>query len=318
MLKRIPRGRKITATELWKQLRDAGWQRDLRTVQRQLEELSAHFDIERDDRERPYGYCWKEAARGLSIPHLNETESLVLALAERQLGALLPADVMRSMEPFFAQARGTLGAAARLQKGSAAGEWMEKVRVVSSAQPLLPPEIRPGVFDAVSRALYANHLLDVQYRNARGELVKGRVQPLGLAQQAERLYLVCRFDGYEDDRSLALHRIQKAKETGLPFARPKGFDLERFDDEGRLAFGQGEKVQIDILIDKGAGLHLAESRLAADQRLEERGSDYRIRATVASTERLVWWLRGFGDDVTVLAPARLARAVHPHRMKVAA
>ena len=46
LLKRIPRGRKVTASELWEQLKDAGWQRDLRTVQRQLDELSQHFDIE--------------------------------------------------------------------------------------------------------------------------------------------------------------------------------------------------------------------------------------------------------------------------------
>ena len=34
LLRRIPRGRKVTASELHRQLKDAGFDRDLRTVQR--------------------------------------------------------------------------------------------------------------------------------------------------------------------------------------------------------------------------------------------------------------------------------------------
>ena len=37
LLRRIPRNRKVTASELHQELRDAGWERDLRTVQRQLD-----------------------------------------------------------------------------------------------------------------------------------------------------------------------------------------------------------------------------------------------------------------------------------------
>jgi len=311
LLKRIPRTRKITARELWQQLQDAGWQRDLRTVQRQLDELSAHFDIERDDRERPYGYRWKAMARGLSVPALTETESLVLALAERHLQSLLPADVMRTMQPFFAQARGKLAQDARQ---GPAGEWMDKVRVVGNAQPLLPPDTRPGVFDTVSRALYLNHWLDVEYENSARHTVRSSVMPLGLAQQGERLYLVCRFRGYTDERLLALHRMRGVEDTGLAFERPKEFDLVRYEDEGRFAFGRGESVVLEILVGKPAGLHLLESRLAEDQEVREEGDCYRLRATVASTERLKWWLRGFGEELTVVAPQELAVAVHPHRM----
>ncbi|NML42503.1 WYL domain-containing protein [Ramlibacter sp. G-1-2-2] len=315
LLKRIPRNRKVTARELWQQLQDAGWQRDLRTVQRQLDELSGHFDIERDDRERPYGYRWKDLARGLSVPGLTEPESLVLALAERQLQTLLPAEVMQSMQPFFAQARDKLLLDARQ---APAGEWMDKVRVVSSTQPLLPPDIRPGVFGAVSRALYFNHKLDVEYENSAGHIVRSSVLPLGLAQQGERLYLVCRFGGFNDNRQLALHRMHKVQDTGLPFPRPADFDLARYEGEGGFAFSQDESIELEIRIRKGAGLHLLESRLSDDQQAWEEGDCYRLRATVLSTLRLTWWLRGFGEDVTVLAPEALAAAVHPHRMQVAA
>ena len=58
LLRRIPRGRKITASELHRQLKDAGIERSERTIQRQLEMLSSHFEIERDERSKPYGYRW--------------------------------------------------------------------------------------------------------------------------------------------------------------------------------------------------------------------------------------------------------------------
>ena len=105
LLKRIPRGRKISTTDLCEQLRAAGWDRDVRTVQRQLDELSRHFDIERDERSKPFGYQWKTNSAGLSLPGLTEKEALVLALAQQQLRALLPPTVAGSMAPFFEQAQ---------------------------------------------------------------------------------------------------------------------------------------------------------------------------------------------------------------------
>jgi predicted DNA-binding transcriptional regulator YafY len=308
LLKRIPRTHKISAPELYRQLTAAGWQRDLRTVQRQLDELSQQFDIEKDDRSKPYGYQWKPQAQGLSVPALTETESLLLALAEEHLRSLLPAEVLASMQPFFRHARSTLSGA---KSGSAAREWMQKVRVVSTSQPLLPPRIAADVLEAVSTGLYRNRLLDIDYSNSSGKRVSACVMPLGLAQQGSRLYLVCRFRGYDNERSLALNRIRSATLTPHAFTRPADFDLAKYDDEGRFGFGSGKKVRLSILIDKPAGAHLLESKLSQDQEVTENGDQYRIRATVTETEQLKWWLRGFGPEVTVLSPKRIAQQVHP-------
>lgn len=304
LLKRIPRSHKVSAPELSRQLNDAGWKRDLRTVQRQLDELAQHFDIERDARSKPYGYRWKEQARGLSLPGLTEKESLVLALAEQHLRALLPAQVLSSMQPFFEQARLTLGHRAQGHV-PAAREWMDKVRVVSTTQPLLPPTIPEGVLEAVSSALYANRWLDIEYVNSGHRKVGGTVMPLGLAQQGTRLYLVCRFKGYDDERSLAVHRITAAKVSTIGFERPE-FDLARYDNDGRFGFTSGKRIRLKLRIERGAGLHLLESPLAADQTVKDDGKNYLITATVMDTAQLVWWLRGFGSAVEVLSPKHLA------------
>ena len=109
LLRRIPRNRKVSASELHEQLSEAGVERDLRTIQRQLEMLSEHFEIERDERNKPYGYRWRERAKGLALPMLSEQESLLLTLAEQHLRSLLPGSLMKSMESFFIQARANLG-----------------------------------------------------------------------------------------------------------------------------------------------------------------------------------------------------------------
>jgi predicted DNA-binding transcriptional regulator YafY len=296
LLRRIPRGRKVTASELHRQLKDAGIDRDLRTIQRQLEMFSDHFEIERDDRSKPYGYCWLEQAKALAVPNLTPQESLLLRLAEEHLKNLLPVRLMKSMEGFFSQARRNLGpdSTAQLER-----EWPGKVRVVATSQPLLPPKIAPGVFEAVSEALYANRWLDLDYQNAAGKRAKVQVMPLGLVQQGPRLYLVCRYQGYDNERNLALHRIHSAEVSTLTFARPKGFDLKMYDDDGRFGFGEGEKIRLTFRIERGAGLHLLETPLSRDQQVEELGDGkLKISATVVDSAMLDWWLRGFGGAVS--------------------
>ena len=295
LMRRIPRGRKVTAKELHEQLADTCNGRDLRTIQRQLEMLSEHFDIERDDRSKPYGYRWKERAKGMALPMLTEQESLLLALAEQHLKSLLPADLMKSMESFFIQARANL---APYNDAKREREWLKKVRVVSTTQPLLPPKIRPGVFEQVSNALYANQWLSVDYVNAAGKRTQADVMPLGLAQQGPRLFLVCRFKDDDNERSLALHRIRSAQASGLTFEKPKDFDLQQYDNDGRFGFGDGKKIRLTFRIEKETGFHLLESPLSEDQQVVELDDDYEISATVVDTGMLDWWLRGFGDAVT--------------------
>ena len=295
LLRRIPRNRKTTAAELHGQLQAVGIARDLRTVQRQLDMLSENFDIERDDTSKPYGYRWKEHAVALAVPTMNPQEALLLSLAAEHLRKLLPGRVAKSMSAFFMQAQRNLGPDRNAQLER---EWLQKVRVVATSQPLLPPAVRSGVLEQVSEALYANQWLELDYRNAKGLRNQRRVMPLGLAQQGPSLYLVCRFEGYDNERSLALHRMISANATTLQFERPKGFDLASFDDDGRFGLGHGKRIRLSFDIKKKPGAHLLETRLSADQTMEELANTYRVTATVVESEWLRRWLRGFGAAVT--------------------
>ncbi len=154
------------------------------------------------------------------------------------------------------------------------------------------------MFEQVSAALYDDQWLTVEYRNAAGKKLESRVMPLGLAQQGQRMYLVCRFDSYDNERSLALHRIISAKASSFTFERPAEFDLKKFDDDGRFGYGNGKKIKLAFRIEKDAGLHLLESPLSEDQQVVEEDETYWITATVVDSYMLDWWLRGFGDAVS--------------------
>jgi predicted DNA-binding transcriptional regulator YafY len=312
LLKRIPRQRKISARELHAQLTEAGFERDLRSIQRQLESLCQHFEIECDDSSRPYGYRWREGAAGLSLPGLTEQESLLLSLAEHNLRNQLPAALMKSLQGFFEQARRNLSLANVDATAARAREWLGKVRVVSATLPMLPPRVLPGVFEQVSQALYNNCWLEISYTNVEGKHTEAKVMPLGLAQQGVRLFMPCRFDGYKDIRNLVLHRIQKATCTTLRFTRPADFDLAAYDDNGRFAFGEGTKVHVHLWISEHHAVLLAESPLATDQRItrsKRKEGGHELHATVTDSSLLIWWIRSQGISVRVLSPQELVDAV---------
>jgi predicted DNA-binding transcriptional regulator YafY len=257
--------------------------------------LSTFGYIECDDNSKPYRYSAKEGAKNFSAQGLTPQESLLLTLAEQQLGSLLPAPLMKSMDGFFTQARSQLGDKTTPQRER---EWLDKVRVVSASQPLLPPKINPEVFEQVSHALYGNQWLDIDYQNSDGKRKTAKVMPLGLVQQGPCMYLVVRFDGYDNERNLTLHRFISAKASTLTFERPSDFNLKQFEADGRFGFGDGTKIRLSFQIEKGAGLHIVECPLSADQQVMELNDAYTITATVVESDMLDWWVRGFGDDVS--------------------
>jgi hypothetical protein len=173
----------VTAAQLREQLAQAGIVREPRTIRPQLAFLCEHFDVVRDDA-RPAGYRRSGGAKAFTLGAMSEYEALLLRLAQQHLAVFLPPWVTRALDGFFEEARRSLDpfGSARLSK-----EWLGKVRVISPTLKMLAPKIRPGVFEAVSQALYANRWLRVRYRDDRQRVSDKRVMPLGLAQQGPRL-----------------------------------------------------------------------------------------------------------------------------------
>lgn len=306
LLRRIPAfGRQITAKELHIQLEEIGIERDLRTIQRQLDMLSQHFGVVRYDKSKPYGYSWSEGSTGLEIPTMPPDVSLLLIMAKQHLASVLPANLMASMDSFFKQAERNLSGQHEHQRES---KWKHKVRVISTSQPLLAPDIRSDVFAAVSSALYEDRLLEIEYCNTFGKHTKSTVKPLGLAVQGPRQYLVCQFEGHNDYRNIALHRLQSARMMSLTFERPADFNLKKYDNDGRFSFGKGELVRLSFIINWEAGKNLLETPLSKDQTYTQfKNGRYKITATVVDSELLRWFLNSFGDEISNIRKAPIKK-----------
>ncbi len=297
--------RSISTTEIRDGLVALGYERTPRSIQRLMDDLCESFDIARDDSSKPFGYRWKPNARGLGLPAIADREALVMLLAQQHLEQLLPASVLKAMDPLFHEAR------RRLDPYTGSGHrplraWPNKVAVVGQLQPLMPPKLGMGVLDQVTEALQGDLWLDIDYRNFDGAPINNkRVMPLALVQQGVRLFLVCRFDGYDDSRHLALHRIRRARSTGLLFERPR-FDLRAYVRDGHFGFGNGEEIQMRLRVDAAVAELLRETPVSADQAIvADASGGFELTATVVRSEQLRWWLRTYGSSVRVLAPIGL-------------
>lgn len=295
LLRLIPKSRRIGTKELQEKLRDSGYERDLRSIQRHLSSLYEQFCYDLDcDGKKPAGYKWKENSSGLNLPLLNEHQSLVLMLARDQLKTLLPPNIMKSMEPFFEQAKRNLLEDDAKKAGS---EWLGKVAIAPTSQPLRPAKINQEFFAKISTALYQNKMLNIRYKNPQGKEHSAQIKPLALVQQGPSCYLVAQ---YEDNNifHLALHRFLDVETSTFTFQRPKDFNLKQYMNEARFGFGMGKKIRLTFHIDRLQGFYLLETPLSDDQKVIEENEDYYVlQATVVESAMLNGWLASYGEDI---------------------
>lgn len=304
MLRLVPRyPQKISVQAIKGALEVQGFDTTERTIQRDLVELSRAFPLVVDERAKPFGWSWQRDAHSFDLPGLTVSEALTWVLAEQHLQKLLPAAIVEHLQPQFLAAHRRLEAEPQPQRGRS---WLDKVRTVPPAQPLIPPTVDADVQRVVSDALMRERQLEITYRKkgSKGTEVY-RIHPLALIQRGWVIYLYARISDYSDARNLALHRVESAKLLDANAVPPPGYDLDDRVTKGVWGFGPGTMTSIELRFTRDAGEHLLETPLSADQAAMEEGDSIRIRATVSDNPQLRWWLRGFGDGVEVVAPESL-------------
>jgi predicted DNA-binding transcriptional regulator YafY len=305
MLRAIPRHpRRISVREIQASLDVAGFSVTARTVQRDLMELSNAFPLVSDEREKPYGWSWQARAPVFDLPNLSNQEALAFAMVEDYLRPLLPHALLEQLDAYFRIARARL-ASEHGTRGSAG--WLGKIGVVQPTQSLIPPAIVAHVQGVVTDALLDDRRLEVRYRR-KGEREARRyvLNPLALIQRGPLTYLLASVGDYDDVLMFALHRFDRARIAAEKARRPKEFELASFMKDGWAHYGTGKSIRLDARFTNEAAEHLTETPLSDDQRLgNEADGRVRLRATVADTPQLRWWLLGFGDAVEVVGPAVL-------------
>lgn len=305
MLRMVPRYPfKITASELTVRLAGEGFVTSKRTIERNLHELSRSFPLMLDSRAKPFGWSWQKDAPAFDLPGLGEHEALMLLMVEKHLKLLLPHSTLDVLKPYFTAAAKKLDTTVHHEQ---AAQWTNKVRVIPATQPLQSPQTNPQVERIVTEALLHEKQLDISYRKRGSDAdVQYRIHPLGLVQRGVVMYLCVRINDYEDIRLLVMHRIQEAKLLNSPIQKPKDFSLDNTIAEGLLDFGNGESIQLELLFTQAAGQHLYETPLSDNQQITLTDDNkLRVKATVADTPQLLWWLLAFADAVEVIYPKKI-------------
>ncbi len=304
-------GRWDKASEITAKLNALGYAVSVRTVQRDLQELSEIFDIEVNDKNpRDYGWRWRKGAN-LNIPGMSVSEALAMRLVETHIKQLLPATMLGGLQGVFSLAQAKLDKVETINRNHTK-DWLKKVRVVPPAQPMLPPSINQEVQADIYQALLVSKQIKSYYQPIGNSEPKEYVMhPLGLIMRGAVSYLVASAWDYTEVQLYALHRFSKVEILHESVKVPEGFNLDKSIEGGLAEFAnQGVPIRLELRCKQWIANYLVETPLSADQKAEPETDGWvRITATVNDTWQLHWWLMGQGAGLEVIAPFELRQSI---------
>lgn len=307
MLRMIPRSpKKIAASELLDKLEREGFEVTKRTIERDLQSISAIFPIISDERSKPYGWSWTKDAPTLDLPGLSVSEALTLKLAEQYLTKLMPHSIFESIAPHFLAADKVLN---QTSDSNNLTSWTNKISTALPNQQLIAPEIKTGILETLEDALIHNKVLQVTYINQTQAINQtsssAKIHPLGIVLRGQITYLVCTYEGYSDPRKLAVHRILEANMLEEESFRIPDFNLKDYVDSGTFGFNADDDLQFKGLFTKESAQHMFETPLNLTQNIEALQDHYMITAKVQDTLQFRWWLLSFGKHLVIQEPDSL-------------
>lgn len=284
----------IGAPDIHRALQEKGVTIDVRTVQRDLQALSQIFPIESYGPKTQLSWRWKTDAEVTHFPMMSDAQALAFFMADKTLDKLLPLSILKELRPWFDSAYQQIQT-----KASVAHRWADKIRFAPPAQPLIPPTIPDGVLNAVQEALLLDRRIDATYKSrSKNESLDLELDPLAIVQRGGVMYLIATGrslatgNSTDEIRRYAMHRFSEVKVRDEKVKRPSGFDLDDYLHKGGMGFGNGKMRKLKAVFPRETGEHLYESRLSEDQNIRELPDGrLEVKATVADTPQLEWWLR---------------------------
>ncbi|OTG66033.1 helix-turn-helix transcriptional regulator [Acinetobacter silvestris] len=311
ILSRLSTGKWLGTRELQETLEREGIEISLRTIQRDLNQISQRFPIE-SNKTVPQGWRWRSDAPIQSLPHMTSSQAVTFMMVEEHLKHLLPPSLIDEMNPWFDLARRSLSTQNNVR------QWINRVRIVPASQPVIPPVVERQAQQAIYEGLLQDKQIECIYRarGHQGEEKTYTLNPLGLVQKGAIIYLICtRFDKSEV-QTFALHRFKSATVLDSRALHPVNFDIDVYIDSGALGFRVDfskptENIELKLLMNEDDALYFTESQLSKAQKIEQLTPElYQITANVPFTSQLVWWLRSFGKKLIRIEPIEVFNAVH--------
>ncbi|MDO6499007.1 helix-turn-helix transcriptional regulator [Photobacterium sanguinicancri] len=305
VLAKLSRHRKISAPEIQQQLMDEGEEVSLRTVQRDLVELASKFPVCSDE-SKPIGWHLKKDAE-LTLPDYDLTTAITFTMADKYLSNLLPPVMRERLEPYIRTANQFLVTENRKPQS----QWPQKIIVHTKGQPLHTSDISAETIEAIYASLFSAMCLRLTYKSlTTSEENDFTFHPYGIVVRSERSYLVGKYDGYDDIRSLLLSRVIKAEQTKREADIDSDFSLSNYVGNGNMGvIRSGHKLAIKLWITPILAEILTETPLSKDQVFSPKEDDFILTASVDDTDELRHWILSMCNHATVLSPETLRKEI---------
>ena len=306
MVEMIPRYPEKTFTsEIKDKLSNLGYEATLRTIQRDLQELSRLFPIVSDERSQPFGWSWEKDAKGFESPAMDPIQALTFSLAAQYLEPLIPKANFKRIEAFFNRAENILTG----NEKSKLLNWRKRVKVIPENIRFKEPKVSIKIRQKIYQAVYEGTQIKALYRKRGNRTSDERhMHPLGIVIKGSMHYLICMMN--EDPKApryLPLQRFERVELLNETTREPKNFDMEEFIHKNNLGFTYSDDLYtFEAIFDKTMAFHLFETPLNDTQTIEELDNHkLKIKARIPDTLQFEQWLMSFGSDVEVLKPKKL-------------
>ncbi len=304
-----------TPAELATALAMRGYEVTRRTVERDLDNLINCMPLEINERHRPQRWRWQKT-RGLDVPGMEAAEAMALYMMQDAMGAHLPSCFLDALHSRFTQANKTLGALAR---SGAHARWSDRVRIAPSHVVLKAPRIALKVIQTLQKALLNDIAIDVMYQSLHDSAPTQRLlYPRALLLRGSSLYLIAHQKGGEEAPvHFAVQRFSAVRLRELEPWPSAPFSLDAFMADGKDQFGDGRPVQLKATISSELYKILRDCPLSEDMHIADRDGVLTLGATVRDTWALHSWILGHAENICVLQPLALRKAL-AERLKDAA
>lgn len=272
-----------------------------RQLLRYLEDLEAIGWIRREKQGK--SDFWFRVYRGTRLVDMTPERAFALQLIRHKLHHLMPPQLVHALHEEFRLAHDKLSLHYPHEQ-----QWLGKIGEIPAL--LEPPEFHEGVFGVLAEALLENKWLDISYRNKDGKEGLRQVMPLGIASKDGVYYLIGRYADEELSRQFRIDRISNAIMREESFSYPENFRLVDYMDDGFFNYPNGGAIRLVARMHRTPARHLQDTPLSPDQTIESVDENWiRLTATVQDSQRLYWWILGFGDQIVIEAPSGLLKHI---------
>ncbi|MCH8536275.1 MAG: WYL domain-containing protein [Alkalimonas sp.] len=303
LLQLLPRSpSSISTSDLQQKLKDRGFEITLRSLQRDLNKLSAQFPLLCEDTQKPHLWSF-DRSYNRTLPGMDINQALTWVMAEQYLEALMPAAVLDSLTPQFDEAHKQLDSV----QANGHGKWQHKVRILPQHQNLLPAEADPDIWRAISEALLHHKAIDVAYLTRYGDEPKLYcIHPQAMVHRHNVSYVLATVKDYNDIRQFALHRFTAVKTSLADYRKLEDFSVDEYIGQGGFGYVQSNReYTLKAQISAELFIRLQETPLNRSQQLEppDESGWGRLTTTVKDEQAILWWLQSMGAAIRVEEPA---------------